>query len=116
MKRTDEEREAPRWPVAAVASATVVAAIAMLAGGHGNLPPSPLPPRTVDLDRADAVDLELLPGIGPALAARIVADRAANGPFGSPEALRRVRGVGPAIVEGIRPHVRGGPKADRGDG
>lgn len=116
MKPTADGRNGPRWPVAAVAAATTVASLAMLAGGREIRPPTPLTPRTIDLDRADAVDLELLPGIGPSLAARIVSDRAANGPFGSPEALTRVRGVGPAIVEGIQPHVRGGPNADRDDG
>src|SRR5690606_39434981 len=34
----------------------------------------------VDMDRADAAELERLPGIGPALARRIVADREQHGP------------------------------------
>jgi competence protein ComEA len=49
----------------------------------------------VSLDAADAAALERLPGVGPALARRIVAERAAGGPFGSVEALAaRVRGWG----------------------
>ena len=52
----------------------------------------------VDLDRADASTLERLPRIGPALAARIVADRRVHGPFGSLEGLQRVRGVGPGLA------------------
>lgn len=59
----------------------------------------------MDLDRADVVALERLPRIGPALAARIVADRSANGSFGSLEALQRVRGIGPKLAEGLRAHV-----------
>jgi len=62
-----------------------------------------LVPSRIDLDRATAPELERLPGIGPALAARILADRAARGPFGTPEALLRVRGVGPRTLERIRP-------------
>lgn len=56
----------------------------------------------VDLDRADSGALERLPRIGPALAARIVADRSANGSFGSLEALQRVRGIGPKLAERLR--------------
>ena len=40
-----------------------------------------------------------LSGVGPALAAAIVADRASNGEFNSPEALTRVRGIGSRILE-----------------
>ncbi len=71
----------------------------------------------IDVDRARAEELTRLPRIGPALAARIVADRAANGPFGSPGGLDRVPGVGPTVLDGIRPHVvfsgrpRPGPKS-----
>jgi competence protein ComEA len=90
---------------------------AALAAHRGIRSPRAFPTRLIDLDRADAVDLDLLPGIGPALAARIEADRATHGPFGSPDALARVRGVGPATVEAIRPYVRGGGGTpDRDDG
>jgi competence ComEA-like helix-hairpin-helix protein len=57
----------------------------------------------IDLDRADAVTLSRLPRIGPALAARIVADREARGPFGSLEEVTRISGVGPTVVEAVRP-------------
>ena len=59
----------------------------------------------VDIDRADSVMLERLPRIGPALAARIVADRRTNGEFGSLEALQRVRGIGPKLAQLLRAHV-----------
>lgn len=62
-------------------------------------------PAPVDLDRADSAALDALPGIGPALAARIVADREVNGPFGSLEALERVRGIGPALARRLEPAV-----------
>lgn len=55
-------------------------------------------PSRLDLNRADAAALERLPGIGPSLAARIVADREKNGPFRSVEELDRVSGIGPATV------------------
>ncbi len=50
----------------------------------------------LDLDRASARDIERLPWVGPALAARIVASRDSFGAFGSLEALGRVKGVGSA--------------------
>lgn len=56
------------------------------------------PLERVDLDRASVEVIESLPGIGPALAGRIVADRNANGPFGCPAALDQVKGVGPAML------------------
>lgn len=51
----------------------------------------------VDMDTSSAERIETLNGIGPALAARIVADRDSAGPFGSLEGLRRVKGIGPAL-------------------
>jgi competence protein ComEA len=61
---------------------------------------------TIDLDRATARELERLPGVGPALARRMVADREANGAFGSLEAIDQVPGIGPAMLASIRPHAR----------
>lgn len=61
---------------------------------------------TIDLDVADARQIERLPGVGPALARRIVADREEHGPFGRLEALDAVPGVGPAMLAGIRSHAR----------
>lgn len=46
-------------------------------------------------DRMSRSDWEALPGIGPKLAAAIMADRQNNGDFGSLEGLLRVKGVGP---------------------
>lgn len=59
-------------------------------------------PRLINVNIASAAELELLPGIGPTLAARIVADRAANGPFASLDDVARVRGIGPRTVDKIR--------------
>jgi competence protein ComEA len=60
--------------------------------------PIPAPPAPVDVDRASADEIERLPGIGPALARRIVADRDANGSFGCLAALDGVKGIGPALL------------------
>lgn len=52
----------------------------------------------LDVDGASAAQLDSLPGVGPALANRIVAERAVHGPFQSMAGLMRVSGVGPAIA------------------
>lgn len=76
------------------------------AGGAGESRPSVggaepyavRPTVRVDLDAALASDVERLPGVGPAIAKRIVADRAANGAFGCLAALDTVKGIGPAML------------------
>ncbi len=60
----------------------------------------------VDLNRAEYAELVQLPGIGNALAHRIIKHREENGPFGRVEDLRQVTGIGPAILERLRPWVR----------
>lgn len=69
----------------------------------------------MDLDRASARELERLPGIGPGLAARIVADREAHGSFGGLAGFDRVPGVGPALLGRVAPHAAfSGVAADSG--
>lgn len=55
----------------------------------------------ISINRADSAQLQELPGIGPVLAERIVADRKANGPFSAVEDLARVSGIGPALLESL---------------
>jgi competence protein ComEA len=62
----------------------------------------------IDLNRASADELTRLPGIGPGLATRIIEAREAA-PFTSVEDLRRVRGVGAAKLERVRPLVTASP-------
>jgi competence ComEA-like helix-hairpin-helix protein len=50
---------------------------------------------SIDLNSADETLLTLLPGIGPRLAAAMVAWRKENGPFRSAADLEKVRGIGP---------------------
>jgi len=61
---------------------------------------------TIDVDTASEAAIERLPGVGPALAQRIVQDRQANGPFGSLDGLDQVSGIGPAMLARLTPHVR----------
>lgn len=69
----------------------------------------------VDVDRATVRELQRLPGVGPALAERIVADRQNAGAFGGTAGLARVRGIGPATLERLAPHLTfTGAPADAG--
>jgi competence ComEA-like helix-hairpin-helix protein len=85
--------------VAIPASSAAPAAAPQAAEGGG----------VVDLNTATAAELEGLPGVGPALAARIVAWRDANGPFRSPAELEKVPGIGPATATRLLPRVRASP-------
>jgi competence ComEA-like helix-hairpin-helix protein len=62
-------------------------------------------PGPLDLNRASEEQIEALPGIGPAVAARIVARRDSIGRYRKVEDLDSVKGIGPALIEKIRPLV-----------
>jgi competence protein ComEA len=59
----------------------------------------------VSLNRATREELEKLPGIGPALAARIVEHRERFGPFRRAEHLMLVRGISERRFRQLRPFV-----------
>ena len=58
------------------------------------------------MNQATEEQLTVLPGIGPALAAAIVAERRRGGAFRSLEDLRRVRGIGPAVLRRLEGRIR----------
>ena len=59
----------------------------------------------IPINRASREELERLPGIGPALAARIVAHRERHGPFRRPEHLLLVRGLNERRLRELRPFI-----------
>jgi competence protein ComEA len=59
----------------------------------------------LDLNTASAADLEALPGLGPALAQRIVDYRRQHGPFKKIEDLEQVPGLGPKKLERLKPQL-----------
>jgi competence protein ComEA len=59
----------------------------------------------IDVNSADWPELTLMPGIGEQIAKRIVADRTTNGPYRDLDELRRVRGIGPRTLEGMKPFL-----------
>jgi len=60
----------------------------------------------MSLNRADAAELETLPGVGPVLAERIVAYREDHGPFEAVEDLLDVPGIGESKLAAIRDLIR----------
>lgn len=68
--------------------------------------PTGTPPRSgarIGLNGATAAELQTLPGIGPALAARIIVWRDSAGGFRTLEDLAKVRGIGPATLARLKP-------------
>lgn len=59
----------------------------------------------LDLNLCDSTELVLLPGVGPALAGRILAARRTRGRFQSPRDLLDVRGIGEKTLAKLLPKV-----------
>jgi competence ComEA-like helix-hairpin-helix protein len=102
------------WParLSLLLVAVVLAGAWSLAWHRTARAPHPADPRPavatgqrIDLNAADAPTLQLLPGIGRALARRVVSYRAQHGPFKSLDALLEVYGLAPATVERLAPFV-----------
>ena len=70
--------------------------------GEQVLPAEIDPEQMININTANASELELLPGIGPSLAKEIIDHRSANGLFNTADDLLAVSGIGPAKVEQIR--------------
>ena len=62
----------------------------------------------LDLNQATAEQLTELPGVGEAIANRIVEFRKKNGPFKRVEDLLKVKGIGEKSLDKLRPHLRVG--------
>ena len=124
MPTSRQSDETPRWPVLFLrrrdqAVAASLLAIALLAIAlHWTWQASQrrrlleidraepnLAEFQVNINEADWPEFALMPGVGETLAKRIVDDREANGPFQDHSDLRRVRGIGPKTLDGIKPYL-----------
>jgi competence protein ComEA len=56
----------------------------------------------ISLNRSSARQLETLPGVGPALAGRIIDWREQNGGFSAVEQLLEVSGIGAKLFENLK--------------
>ena len=77
------------------------------AGSYEASSPRPSNPSValININTASQAELETLPGIGPALAKRIIEYRQEYGPFQSIEDVMKVRGIGEATFERIRDRI-----------
>jgi competence ComEA-like helix-hairpin-helix protein len=112
-RRTADRREAERRAASGGERRTVTRRIGerrvstdLRQGERHMVTRSPLAtsPATVDVNRADVEVLQSLPGVGPTLAERIIAERQKR-LFASQDELARVQGLGAAMVERLRPHI-----------
>lgn len=82
-------------------SAKLAALIERARTGETEKPPEfPL-----DLNRASAADLQFLPGIGEVKAGKILETREKRGGFKTVDDLLEVKGIGPKMLEKIRPYA-----------
>ncbi|MFN0131320.1 MAG: ComEA family DNA-binding protein [Phycisphaerales bacterium] len=96
---------APRPKASTIAAKSAPGTPALGASDIAQPPPAPTDPR-ININVATAAELELLPGIGPALAKRVIDFRDASGPFKTIDDLDKVSGIGPKIMQRLRPLVR----------
>ena len=66
---------------------------------------APVPSGPVNLNTAGRDELDTLPGIGPALADRIIEYRQRNGPFQRPEDIKKVSGIGDKVYENLKDRI-----------
>lgn len=59
----------------------------------------------IDINTASASRLDELPGIGPGKAKAIVDYRQAQGPFRTPEELKKVKGIGQKTYDGLKDRI-----------
>lgn len=62
--------------------------------------------RPLPINKSRQSDLEVLPGVGPHLAAVLLAERQKRGAFNGPEDLLAVPGIGPATLRRLLPLVQ----------
>jgi competence protein ComEA len=93
-------KEAPSQAVPDQSIATLAPATSSMTSG----PPVQAAPK-VNLNRASADELQVLPGIGPVLAQRMVDWRKAHGRYRTVDDLQEVKGIGKKRLEQLRPLV-----------
>jgi competence protein ComEA len=105
-------RRSDELVMAMLVALTLVAGVVVWAVRTGEVPwvdVDELEPRAIefqiDLQTATWPEFTLIPGIGEKLAKRIVASRETEGLFTEPDELTRVRGIGPVLMEQIRPYL-----------
>ena len=108
----------PPIPLALPDSASGAAVVAAASDSSANGEPAPARPPVragsasgrkepgrANINTGGAAELERLPGVGPALAQRIIDYRNQHGPFRSVDAIVGVKGIGEKTLEKMRPYA-----------
>jgi competence protein ComEA len=85
-------------PTTSVGSAASTGSVSIASGSA----PGASPSAPVDVNTADAEQLDTLPRVGPVLAQRIIDFRTAHGLFRSVDELEQVPGIGPSTMADLR--------------
>jgi competence protein ComEA len=113
-------RLTPLWTASSLVGLTVLIGLTVACGQAATATPTPTPTlttaatatptpvvdRRINVNTASATKLEELPGIGPVRANAIVAYRNEHGPFRTVDELILVQGIGPSILDQLRPLVK----------
>ena len=73
---------------------------------YAHTPKKPAHPPMTNLNTAKLLQLQLLPGIGPKMAERVIQYRQAHGGFQSVEQIMDVKGIGPKKFEKMKPFLK----------
>jgi competence protein ComEA len=84
---------------------TALAVAALIALAAAPVAAADAPSGVVNVNTATAEQLDLLPGVGPAVASRILEHREKNGNFKAAEDLMLVKGIGEKSFEKMKPYV-----------
>lgn len=79
------------------------------ASGVATTQPPAIAATTININTATAAELDSLPGIGPAIASRVIEHRELNGPFRTIDELEAVSGISERMVNEMRHLITVGP-------
>jgi comEA protein len=112
--RSGGDQSQPGGPMYATSDSLFLARSRLLSGqadtARGASQNNAIPLQRIPLNNASAAELERLPGIGPALARRIIAYRETHGSFRAFQELGHVKGIGPKTLDRLRPLVSLSPR------
>lgn len=106
LSASGQDKAAAASPSPPVQAATALPPEAVTSAPTGK-PQAAAPAKNglIDINTASASRLDELPGIGPGKAQAIVAYRQANGPFRTPEELKKVKGIGQKTYDGLKDRI-----------